>query len=98
VSLSHSFTRTTQEDFEREAEEALALWEEAGSKGLDTWLELPAAYAMPEGTGSELKRGYDYSLTVEECFTTLEDEEEHDGYRTWLKWLFGWIKDLRENT
>jgi hypothetical protein len=53
---------------------------------------------MPEGTGSELKRGYDYSLMVEECLTTLEDEEEHDSYRTWQKWLFGWIKDLRENT
>ena len=98
VSSFYSLTGTTQEALEREAEEVLALWEEAGSKGLDTWLELPAAYTMPEGTDGELKRGYDYSLMVEECFTTLEDEEHHNNYPTWLKWLFGWIKDLRENT
>lgn len=90
VSLSHSFTRASQEGLEREAEEVLALWEEAGSKGLDTWLELPAAYAIPEDSGGELERGYDYSPLVEERFTTLEAEEEHhDNYPTWLKRLFG---------
>jgi hypothetical protein len=36
MSLSYSSTRTTQEALEREAKEVLALWEEAGSKGLDT--------------------------------------------------------------
>jgi hypothetical protein len=89
VSLSHSCTRTTQEALNREVEEVLALWEEAGSKGLDTWLDLPAAYTTPEDSGGELKRGYDYSPMVEECLTTLEDEKEHDGYSTWLKRLFG---------
>jgi hypothetical protein len=90
VSLAHSFTGTSQEGLEREAEEALALWEEAGSKGLDTWLELPAAYAMPEDSGGELERGYDYSPMGEEWSSTLEAEEEHhDGYPTWLKRLFG---------
>jgi hypothetical protein len=90
VSLSHSFNRTTQEALEREAEEVLALWEEAGSKGLNTWLELPAAYTVPGDSGGELKRGCAYSPMVEECLTTLEAEEGHNhGYPTWLKRLFG---------
>jgi len=88
VLLSHSFTRTTREALEREAEEILALW--AGSKGLDTWLELSPAYTIPEDSGGELKRGYAYSPMVKECLTTHEAEEEHDhGYPTWLKRLFG---------
>jgi hypothetical protein len=90
VSMSHSFTGTIQEALERDAEEVLALWEEAGSKGLDTWLELPAAYATAEDSGGGLERGYYYSPLVEECFTTLEAEKvHHDGYPTWLKRLFG---------
>jgi hypothetical protein len=90
VSLAHSFTGTSQEGLKREAEEVLALWEEAGSKGLDTWLELPAACAMPEDSGGEPDRGYGYFPLGKECLTTLEDEEEHhDGYPTWLKRLFG---------
>jgi hypothetical protein len=89
MSLSYAFTRTTQEDLEREAEEVLALWEEAGSKGLDTWLELPAAYALPEDSGGEPDRGYDDSPLVEECFTTVEAEVQHGGYPAWLKRLFG---------
>jgi hypothetical protein len=55
VSLSYSFNGTAQEALEREAEEVLALWEEVGSKGLDTWLELPAGYAIEEDSGSELE-------------------------------------------
>ena len=98
MSLSHSFTRTSQQDLEREAEEVLALWEEAGSKGLDNWLELPAAYVMPEDCGGELEREYDDSPLVEECFTTLEAEEDHhDEYPTWLKRLLRRIKDVRED-
>jgi hypothetical protein len=89
MSLSYSSTRTTQEALEREAKEVLALWEEAGSKGLDTWLELPGGYAMPEDSGGEPDRGYGFSPLVEECFTTLEAEEHDDDYLTWLKRLFG---------
>jgi hypothetical protein len=74
---------------EREAEEVLALWDEAGSKGLDTWLELPAAYTMPEDSGGELEREYDYSPMGEKCSTTLEAGEHHDGYPILLKRLFG---------
>lgn len=94
VSLPYSFTGTTQEALEREAEEVLALWEEVGSKGLDTWLELPTGYAIPEGSGSELERGYDYPLLVEDYFTMLEAEEEvHDECATWLKRVFGRMRD-----
>jgi hypothetical protein len=98
VSLSYSFNGTAQEGLEREAEEVLALWEEVGSKGLDTWLELPAGYAIEEDSGSELERGYDYSLLVEDYFTMLEAEEEHDDCPTWLKRLFSRMKDACGDT
>src|SRR5215218_8291703 len=99
VSLSYLFTKPTQEALEREAEEVLALWEEAGGRGLDTWLELPAGYAIEEGSGGEPERGYDYSLLVEDYFTTLEaEEEEHDECATWLKRLFGRMRDACEDT
>jgi len=29
------------------------LWEEVGSRGLDTWTRLPAMYAILDGSGSE---------------------------------------------
>ena len=97
VSLSYLFTRPAQEALEREAEEVLALWEEAGGRGLDTWLELPAGYAMEEGSGGEPERGYDYSLLVEDYFTTLEEEHD-DECATWLKRLFGRMRDACEDT
>jgi hypothetical protein len=38
---------------EREGEEVWALWEEVGSRGLDTWTGLAAMYSMPDGSGSQ---------------------------------------------
>jgi len=96
--LSYSFTKPTQEALEREAEEVLALWEEAGGRGLDTWLELPAGYAMEEGSGGEPERGYDYSPLVEDYFTTLEAEEEYVDHPTWLKRLFGRMRGACDDT
>ena len=34
---------------QEEPEELLNPWQEAGSRGLDTWFELPAVYAIPDG-------------------------------------------------
>ena len=35
---------------EREGEEVWALWEEVGSRGLDTWTGLPAMEAIPDSS------------------------------------------------
>ena len=41
-------------NIEQETEELLNAWQEAGSKGLDTWVELPAVYAaMTDGRGDD---------------------------------------------
>ncbi len=42
-----------EQTVEREGEEVWALWEEVGSRGLDTWTELPAVYAIPNGSDSQ---------------------------------------------
>jgi len=31
----------------------LTRWEEAGSRGLDTWFEIPVGYAITDGFGGE---------------------------------------------
>jgi hypothetical protein len=87
---SSSFARTKAEAVERETRELLVLWEEVGGRGLDTWFELPAWYAMPDCSGGEPGGGYEYLSLVEDYFTTLDAEEKdhHDEYVTWLKRLF----------
>jgi len=87
---SSSFARTKAEAVERETRELLVLWEEVGGRGLDTWFELPARYAMPDCSGGESGGGYEYLSLVEDYFTTLDAEEKdhHDEYVTWLKRLF----------
>jgi hypothetical protein len=42
-----------EQTVEREGEEVWALWEEVGSRGLDTWTGLPALYAIPDCSGSQ---------------------------------------------
>lgn len=42
-----------EQTVEREGEEVWALWEEVGSRGLDTWTGLPAVYAIPNGSDSQ---------------------------------------------
>jgi hypothetical protein len=84
---SSSFARIQGQTVERENEEVLVLWAEAGRRGLDTWFELPAWYAMPDGSGGEPEVGYDYSSLVEDYLATLDaEEEDHD--ESWLKRLF----------
>jgi hypothetical protein len=42
-----------EQTLEPEGEEVWALWEEVGSRGLDTWTGLPALYAIPDCSGSQ---------------------------------------------
>jgi hypothetical protein len=56
-------------------------WQEAGSRGLDTWFELPAMYAIPHGSCGEAGRGYNYLSLMEHYLATLVDgERRHEGY------------------
>jgi hypothetical protein len=78
---------------EQEPEGLLNPWQEAGSRGLDIWFELPAAYAMPDGSGSEAGGGYDCSSLVEDGFATLDAEkEDHDEHETWLRQLLNCMR------
>ena len=67
-------------------------WKEAGSRGLDTWFELPAGHeAMAEGSGGKPGGSYVHSSVVEDYLATLEGQEGHeegyDGhYYAWLKY------------
>jgi len=90
---------SSEVNFERgtvgqEAEGPWAPWKEAGSRGLDTWFELPAGHddAMAEGSGSEPGGSYVHSSVVEDYIATLEGQEAHeegyDGhYYAWLKYV-----------
>jgi hypothetical protein len=53
MSPTYSFAKTNGQTLERGDEEVWALWEEVGSRGLDTWTGLPAMDAIPDGSGSE---------------------------------------------
>jgi hypothetical protein len=78
----------------QKAEGPLTPWKEAGSRGLDTWLELTAGHddAMAEGFCGEAGGSYVQSWVVEDYLATLEGEEAHeegyDGhYYAWLKYV-----------
>ena len=69
-------------------------WKEVGSRGLDTWFELPAGHsAMAEGFRGEAGGSYVHSSVVEDYLATLEGQEAHeeegyDGhYYAWLKYV-----------
>ncbi len=71
-----------------------APWKEVGSRGLDTWFELPAGHgAMAEGSGGEAGGSYVHSSVVEDYLATLEGQEAHeeegyDGhYYAWLNYV-----------
>ncbi len=63
----------------------LTPWKEVGSRGLDTWFELPVGYAITDGFGGEPGTSYNYSSLVEDYLATLSDEEANEGYCAWLK-------------
>ncbi len=79
----------------QEAQEPWTPWKEAGSRGLDTWFELPMMghdYTVAEGSGGEPGGVYVHSSVVEDYLATLEGEEAHaegyDGhYYAWLKYV-----------
>jgi hypothetical protein len=74
----------------------LAPWKEAGSKGLDTWFELPMGYALTNSFGGEPGTSYNYSSLVENYLATLEDEEANEGYCAWLKDMLARVKVREE--
>jgi len=71
----------------QEADGPLTPWKEVGSRGLDTWSELPAAgYAIRDGFGGEPGGSYDYSPLVEDYLAVLEGAEAHEGCFAWFKY------------
>jgi hypothetical protein len=79
------FPRTKEDPVEREARKVFALWTEAGSRGLDTWFELPAGYAIPDGSGGEPGRSYEYFLSMEDHLATLfSGEQAHEACYEWV--------------
>ena len=73
----------TQED-----SRPLTPWKEAGSRGLDTWFEMPVGYARAESFGGAPGTSYNYSSWVEDYLATLPDEGANEGYYAWLKDMF----------
>ena len=69
----------------QEAEGPLTPWKEVGSRGLDTWFELPAGYAIGDGFGSEAGGKYNYLSLLKDYLAALEDETAHEGHHAWLK-------------
>jgi hypothetical protein len=70
-----------------------APWKEIGSRGLDTWFELPAGHdAITDGSCGEAGGIYVHSSVVEDYLATLEGQEAHeegyDGYYyAWLNYV-----------
>lgn len=52
--------RTRGDGIAREAEDTMDPWQEAGSKGPDTWFELPAAYAATTDGCAEPVGNYEH--------------------------------------
>jgi hypothetical protein len=100
MSATYSSAKTNEQTVEREDEELWALWEEVGSRGLDTWTGLPAMDTIPDGSGSEPPGGSCYhSLLVEDHFAQLEGEQAPDfdsgGYHAWLEYALTLLRRLR---
>jgi hypothetical protein len=74
----------------------LTPWKEVGSRGLDTWFELPAGYAISDGFGGESGTSYNYSSLVEDYLATLSDQEANEGYCAWLKDVLTRVKVREE--
>ena len=92
----YPFAKINEQPIERETEEVLALWEEVGAGGLDIWVELPAAYAVPDGSDGDPGRSYDYSSLVGDYLATLEREEAHEGYCAWLNYALTRLRAREE--
>jgi hypothetical protein len=84
--LGSADVRIQRGNIEQEPKELLNPWQEAGSRGLDTWFELPAVYAIPDGSGNEAGRGYDCSSLMEHYLVTLDSDKTHEGYYAWLEY------------
>ncbi len=70
----------------QEPKELLNPWQEVGSRGLDTWFELPAVYAIPDGSCGEPGGSYDYLSLMEHYLATLDGKKTHEGYYAWLQY------------
>jgi len=97
MSLLYSFVNIKQQTLECEDEAGWALWEEVGRRGLDTWVELPARYAVPDGLGGEPSGSYDYSSSVRDYLATLESEKRREGCYAWLRYALGCLKVKEED-
>ena len=72
--------RIQRGNVEQEPEELLNPWQEAGSRGLDTWFELPAVYAIPDSSCGELGGSYDFLSLIEHYLVALDSNKTHEGY------------------
>ena len=75
-------------------------WKEAGSRGLDTWFELPTGYAIEDGFGGEPGGSYVHSSLVKDYLAPLGDEEAREGYDghyyAWLEYVLRRLRVLEE--
>ncbi len=98
MSATYPFAKTNGQTFEQGDEEDWALWEEVGSRGLDTWTGLPAMDAIPDGLGSEPGGSRYYSSLMEDYLAPLEGEQapdDSDGYHAWLEYALALLRGLR---
>ena len=90
-----------EQTVEREGEEVWALWEEVGSRGLDTWTGLPALYAIPDCSGSQPGASIPHALGKEERMRALLCHYcRHHLEAKVDEALFGFVRDhlIQEST
>src|SRR3712207_3156942 len=93
-----SFAKTNERTFEREDEEVWALWEEVGSRGLDTLTGPPAGYTVPYGPCSGPGKSCYYSPLAEDHLAPLEGEQPpngSNGFCAWLEYALTRLRRLR---
>jgi hypothetical protein len=79
----------------QEDERPLTPWKEAGSRGLDTWFELPVGYVIGDGFGAEPGGTYDHLSLVKDYLAALEGEKAPEGCHAWLKHKLACLRTRR---
>jgi hypothetical protein len=85
--LGIAVLRTRGDGVAREAEDTMDPWQEAGSKGLDTWFELPVAYAAITDGRAEPVGNY------ENCSSPMDHEVVSPAReKTWCEGYYARLK------
>jgi hypothetical protein len=76
---------TKEEMSSKSPKSFLSFWDEAGSKGLDTWFELPAAYDTTDGCAEPVGTYEHLSPMDHDVVSSGSEERWCEGYYARLK-------------